>query len=434
MKDKRVVVTGLGLVTPMGLGINPYWEKVKLGESGIGTIRSFDTSAMPVSYAGQVKDDQFEAKKYVRNRKQLKRLSRNGLFAMMATNMAIEDARLSIEELDPHRIGVYLGTTYGQRDMEDKIKILLSSESDTEPGTLDTAKYASAFRENVNPVHTLQNITNLVACHIAIAYNCRGPVNTFVTNFVGGAQAIGSACRLIKRGDSDLIFAGGAEALIYPQHLLDCALFLDLSTNSEGNPARACRPFDKNRDGMVLGEGAGIVILESLEHAAKRQAKIYGEVAGYGISAGHINHVQLQRETSLALSMKNALADAGVKASEVDYVNAHGDSTILGDRLETLAIKKVFSGHAYHLPISSTKSMTGHLWSASGPVELITCLLAMGDNIIPPTINYEHPDPHCDLDCVANKAREAEINLVMSNSVGLFGQSASLIISRFFEN
>jgi len=428
LKESRIVISGLGLVTPIGLDLETYWRNIITGNSGIGPIASFDTSSLPVSYAGEVKITLPEAKRYLKQRKQLKLLSRNGLFAMMAAGMAIEDSNLQLPAPKPDRIGVYLGTTYGQRDMEDKINILLSSESARVPGTLDTAKYGAVFIENINPVHTLQNITNLVACHIAIAYHCRGPVNTHVTSVSGGSQAIGGAYRLLSQGKCDIVIAGGTEATIYPQHLMDCALHLPLATAAD---RQACRPFDARRKGMVLGEGAGIVILERLQHARKRGAKIYAELSGYGTAAGPMQRQRADDESSLVTSMENALCDAALKTTAVDYISANGDSTPAGDRLETRAIKTVFGSHAYQLPVSSIKPMTGHLWSASPAIELITCILAMHNNMIPPTINYAYPDPDCDLDYVPNQARPLEINCGLCNSVGWFGQSASLIVKAF---
>lgn len=428
LKKSRVVITGLGLVTPIGLDINTYWGNIISGNSGIGPIESFDTSSLLVSHAAEVKLTPPVAKKYLKQSKQLKLLSRNALFAMIAAGMAIEDSNLHLQNLDPNRIGVYLGTTFGQRDMEDKINILLSSESESAPGKLDTAKYGAVFMENINPVHTLQNITNLVACHIAISRNCRGPVNTYVTSGTAGAQAIGGAYRLLTRGNCDIVIAGGTEAVIYPQHLTDCALHLPMAAAADKH---ACRPFDARRTGMVLGEGAGFVILERLQHACKRGANIYGELIGYGTAAGHIQQDQFEDEKSITASLESALSDAALKTSDVNYVSANGDSTLLGDRLETRALKKVFGSYAYKLPVSSIKPMTGHLWSASATVELITCLLAMHHNMIPPTINYEYPDPECNLDYVPNQARPSEINCVLCNSVGWFGHSASLIIKAF---
>jgi 3-oxoacyl-[acyl-carrier-protein] synthase II len=433
VKRRKVVITGLGLVTPIGVGIDSYWANAKSGRSGIGPIISFNTSMLPVNFAGEVNPAEFDPKMYVKNRKQLKLLSRNAVFAMAAANMAIEDSNLNLHDLDPARIGVYLGTSFGQRDMEDKINVLLSSESESIPGTIDTSKYRSAFMENINPVHTLHSITNLVTCHIAIANNARGPVNTFVSSWTSGSQAIGRAYRSIVRGDSDVMISGGTEATLCPQHMLDYALFLPMSRGRKEPSEKACRPFDAMRDGLVLGEGAGIVIVESLEHAAKRGAIIYGEIIGFGLSSGHVEHDRLRSEKSIVLSMENGLSDAGLKASDVDYINANGDSTKLGDKLETLAIKEVFGEYAYEVPVSSTKSMIGHLCSASGAVELITSLLTMREDIIPPTINYDYPDGDCDLDYVPNQARPYRVNLLLSNSVGLFGESASLIVKRFHE-
>ena len=431
MKKRRIVITGLGPVTPNGLGIDDYWGNIKKGNSGIGPITSFDVSTLPITYAGEIDDNQIDLKRFIKSRKQLKFLSRNALFAMIGASLAIEDSGLSFQQLNPERIGVYLGTSYGQRDMEEKGDLLLVAESEIVPGDRDTQKYAAAFIKNINPVHMLQSLTNLVACNIAIAHNTKGPVNTFVTNCTAGAQAIGNAYRTIKRGDADIMIAGGTEATIYPQHLMDCAIFLPMSTGKDELPHRACRPFDARRKGMVLSEGAGILILEDLDHAIKRGAKIYGEMLGHSTSSGHIHFARRKNEKSIALAMENALFEAGIKKPDVDYLNANGDSTILTDKLETLAIKKTFGKSSYQLPISSTKSMTGHLTAASPAVEIITCFLAMRDNVIPPTINYEYPDLDCDLDYVPNRARPSEVQVAMSNSIGWFGQSSSLVVRRF---
>jgi len=431
VRGRRVVITGLGVVTPVGIGIDAYWKNIKSGKSGVGRISSFDASRLPVPIAAEVKDSEFDPRTHIKNRKLLKLLSRSAVFAMAAANMAVEDSNLPLRDLDPGRMGVHLGVLYGNHTVWDNVNHLLECESETMPGTFDSTKYYARFVEHSNPVDNLKALTNLPACHLAIVHNARGPVNTFVANATAGTQAIGSAYQAIERGCSDMMIAGGAEAAITPQSLIDYFLFLTMATNHQDVPEKACRPFDAQRSGMVLGEGAAIMILESLEHALKRNAKIYGEVLGYGCAAGNLHFGERGKDGSIALSMEKAMTEADLKAPDLDYINGNGDSTPWGDKSETLAIKKVFGEIAYKIPISSTKSMTGHLSSASGAVELITSLLAMREGIIPPTINYEHPDPDCDLDYVPNQARQSRVETVLSNSIGWFGESASLIVGKF---
>ncbi len=431
MKERRVVITGLGLVTPIGIGIDAYWKSVKSGKSGVARISSFDASLLPLTIAAEIKDSEFDPRTHIKNRKLLKLLSRSAIFAMAAANMAVEDSNLPLQDLDPSRMGVHLGILYGNHTVWDTVTHLLECESEATPGTLDGTKYYGAFIEHSNPVDNLKALTNLPACHLAIVYNARGPVNTFVANATAGTQAIGAAYRTIERGSSDIMIAGGAEAAITPQSLMDYAFFLPMATNHQGAPEKACPPFDARRSGMVLGEGASIVILESLEHALKRNAKIYGEALGYGCSAGNLQAAEKGNDVSTPLSTEKAMIEARVKAPDLDYINANGDSTPWGDKNETSAIKRVLGESAYRVPISSTESMTGRLSSASGAVKFITSLLAMQEGIIPPTINYEHPDSECNLDYVPNQAREARVDTVLSNSVGWFGESASLIVRKF---
>jgi 3-oxoacyl-[acyl-carrier-protein] synthase II len=430
LEKTSVVVTGLGLVTPVGVGVEPFWNNITAGISGIKHVTPYDSVLEPIKYAGQVDPAEFEPKCFLTRNKQLKFLTRHAQFAMAAAKMAFDDARLGGCAIDPNRMGVYLGTLFGQPSIKDDLDIIFSSESEFMPGKMDTARYGAYFAEHINPIDTLKNITNLMACHIAIAHDARGPVNTFIDACTSGAQAIGSALQTIQRGEADIMLAGGADASIFRQCLIDFFLLFPAAATGEESTPAICRPFDARRRGFVPGEGAGFVVLENLQNARRRNALIYGRLKGYGLSHGGLTQGALQAATSAEFSMQKALENAGIDASQVDYINANGDSTIVGDRLETTAIKKTFGNCARRIPISSTKSMTGHLLAAAGAVELIASLLALRENIIPPTINYEYPDPECDLDYVPNQARERELNIVLSNSIGWLGQSASLIVEK----
>ncbi len=426
-----MVITGLGLVTPIGVGVNPFWRNAKNGKSGVKPIRPYDPVMEPIKYAAEVDLAEFEPKHYLKRTKQLKFLTRHAKFALAAAKFAVDDARLSDHAIDPARMGVYLGTLFGQPSIKDDLDIIFASESERRPGKMDGAKYGNYFAKHINPIDTLKNITNLIACHIAIAHDARGPVNTFIDACISGAQAIGSALRAIQRGEADIMIAGGADCSIFRQCLIDFSLLFPAAASDPASAPEVCRPFDALRQGFVPGEGAGFIVLENLQSARQRNAGIYGRLKGYGLSHGHRQAEALETIPPAVFSMQRALEDAGIDAAQVDYINANGDSTVMGDRLETMAIKKVFGKHAHRIPISSTKSMTGHLLSASGAVELIASVLALRDNLIPPTINYEYPDPECDLDYVPNHARERELNIVLSNSSGWFGQSACLIVDKY---
>ncbi len=409
---RRVVITGMGAITPLGEGIRDYWEALKAGRSGIDKITSFDTTGYSSRIGGEVRG--FEPTSYL-DRKDARRMDRFTQFAAAAARMAIEDAGLEMEREDPHRVGVVVGTGIGGI------------------GTL--MEQAEVLREKgpdrVSPFFVPMMIANMAAGQVAILFGAKGPNTTVVTACASGNNAIGDAMRIIQRGEAEVMICGGSEAAFVPLAMAGFCTMKALSTRND-EPARACRPFDRERDGFVMGEGAGMLVLESLEHARSRGARIYAEMAGYGMTADafHITAPSPEGEGG-ARSMLRALEDAGLPPSAVDYINAHGTSTPHNDRMETMAIKNVFGEHAWKVAISSTKSMTGHLLGAAGAVELIACVLAINEGVIPPTINYEYPDPECDLDYVPNRAREARVEVTLSNSFGFGGQNATLVVRRF---
>lgn len=409
---RRVVITGMGAITPLGEGIRDYWEALKAGRSGIDKITIFDTTGYSSRIGGEVRG--FEPTSYL-DRKDARRMDRFTQFAAAAARMAIEDAGLEMEREDPHRVGVAVGTGIGGI------------------GTL--VEQAEVLREKgpdrVSPFFVPMMIANMAAGQVAILFGAKGPNTTVVTACASGNNAIGDAMRIIQRGEAEVMICGGSEAAFVPLAMAGFCTMKALSTRND-EPARACRPFDRERDGFVMGEGAGMLVLESLEHARSRGARIYAEMAGYGMTADafHITAPSPEGEGG-ARSMLRALEDAGLPPSAVDYINAHGTSTPHNDRMETMAIKNVFGEHARKVAISSTKSMTGHLLGAAGAVELIACVLAINEGVIPPTINYEYPDPECDLDYVPNRAREARVEVALSNSFGFGGQNATLVVRKF---
>jgi len=409
---RRVVVTGVGLVTPLGVGIDSVWQKVVNGESGIGPITRFDAAAHQTKFAGEVKG--FNPEDYM-SPKEIKRIDLFIQYALAATKIAVEDSRLDMAGEQADRVGVIVGTGLG--------------------GLPTLEKYHSILLERgpsrISPFFIPMLIANEAPGHIAIQYGMKGPNLSIVTACATGAHSIGDAARAIQYGDADVMVAGGTEANLTPLTVGGFNAMKALSTRNDA-PERASRPFDKNRDGFVVAEGAGVVILEELEHAKRRGAKIYAELVGYGYNgdAYHITAPCPDGEGFIRC-MNMALKDGGLSPDDVDYINAHGTSTDLNDHTETIAIKAVFKDRAHKIPVSSTKSMVGHLLGAAGAVEAIFSLLAMRDNICPPTINYETPDPDCDLDYVPNKARKQHIDCVLSNSFGFGGTNGVLIFRRF---
>ena len=409
---RRVVITGFGLTTPLGVGCDDVWRRILNGESGIGPITRFDASAHDTRIAGEVKN--FSPEEYVSVR-EVRRMDLFILYALAATRFAVERAGLDMTKEDPERVGVIVGTGLGGLPTLEKYHSILLEKG---PG-------------RISPFFIPMLIANEAPGNIAIQYGIKGPNLSIVTACATGAHSIGDAFRVIQYGDADVMVAGGTEANLTPLTVGGFNALKALSTRNDA-PEKASRPFDKERDGFVIGEGAGIVILEELERARMRRATIYAEVAGYGYNgdAYHITAPCPDGDGSMRC-IRMALKDAGIGPDEVDYINAHGTSTDLNDSSETLAIKGAFGERAYHIPASSTKSMTGHLLGAAGAIEAIFSVLAIRDQVCPPTINYEYPDPECDLDYVPNTAREHAINVAVSNSFGFGGTNAVLVFKRF---
>lgn len=414
MSKKRVVVTGLGVISPVGSGKEKFWENLIAGNSGIGPITKFDASEMPTRIAGEVKD--FNVLDFI-DKKEARRMDLFTQYAVSAAKMAVNDSKLDLEKVDLTRVGVILGSGIGGiSTLEEQHKVLL------EKGP-----------SRVSPFMTPMMIVNMAAGQISIHLGAKGPNFTVVTACASGTNAIGDAFKYIQRGDADIVLTGGTESSITPLSFAGFCSMKALSTRND-EPTKASRPFDKKRDGFVMGEGSAILVLESLEHALKRNAPIYAEVLGYAATADahHITAPAPDGEGA-ARAMALAIQDAQIKPSDIDYINAHGTSTELNDKYETLAIKEVFGEASQNVLISSTKSMTGHLLGAAGAIELAAVCLAIKDDIVPPTINYEYPDPDCDLDYVPNKARKKVINYAMSNSLGFGGHNASIVLSKFKE-
>ena len=409
---RRVVVTGVGAVTPLGIGVEKSWESLCQGKSGVGEITHFDASDFRTRVAGEVKG--FNPLDFI-EQKLVRRGDRFIHFALAATRMALEDSGLSINDSNSERVGVSVGTAMGGIESIERNHELL----------------IKGARQQISPFFVPSFLCNMASGQVAIEFGARGVNLCTVTACASGTQAIGNAFRVIQGGEAEAMIAGGAEAAIRP--LVFAGLEpVKVMTARNDEPERASRPFDKDRDGFIIGEGAGVVILEELEFAQKRGAKIYGEVLGYGLNsdAYHITAPDPDGRGA-ATCMKLALKDAGISADEVDYINAHGTSTVLNDLSETKAIKSVFGERSRQIPVSSNKSMIGHMWAGAGVVEAIFSLLTIKHGIIPPTINYETPDPECDLDYVPNKARRAEVKIVLSNSFGFGSTNATLIVVKF---
>jgi 3-oxoacyl-[acyl-carrier-protein] synthase II len=406
------VITGVGLVVPTGIGVKNAWKNICEGKSGIGPITRFDTNGFETKIAGEVKD--FNPDLYI-EKKEVKKMDLFIQYAMGAAHEAMEDSNLQITPENADRIGVIVGTGLGGLPTLEKYHQILMEKG---PG-------------RISPFFIPMLIANLSSGHIAIRFGAKGPNTCLVTACATGAHCIGDAYRAIQYGDADAIIAGGTEANITPLTIAGFNAMKALSTRND-EPQRASRPFEKSRDGFVVGEGAGIVILEELEFALKRRARIYGEIAGYGYT-GDAYHITAPSPDGdgAARCMRMALKDAGLQAGEVEYINAHGTSTPLNDKTETIAIKRVFGDYAKKIPISATKSMTGHLLGAAGSTAAILTVLTIYEGIIPPTINYEEPDPECDLDYVPNVARHEAIRIGMSNAFGFGGTNATLIIRNF---
>ncbi len=410
--NNRVVITGIGIISPIGSGREAYWDALKAGKNGIAPVTLFDASAFTTQMAGEVTD--FEPEKYI-DKKDAKRMDRFSQFAVGAAVMAAEDAGISKENMDPQRMGVILGNGIGGIGTLEKEHQKLLEKG---PG-------------RVSPFLVPMMIVNLASGNVAIALGAQGPCTTVVTACASGTNAMGDAYRLLQRGEADVVFTGGCEASITPMGFAGFCTMKAMSTRND-DPGKASRPFTADRDGFVMGEGAGVLVFETLEHAQKRGAKIYGEVAGFGMTcdAYHITSPAPGGEGA-ARSMKIALEDAGMKPEDVDYINAHGTSTPYNDKNETAAIKSTFGDHAYNLCVNSTKSMTGHLLGASGGIEAIACVMSICEDFVHPTINYETPDPELDLDYVPNVGKAKVVRAALSNSLGFGGHNASIIFKKF---
>lgn len=425
---RRVVVTGMGCITPVGHTVGEIWDSMMAAKSGIDWITHFDASKFPTKFASQVKN--YDLAKYVDNPERFEHAGRNIHFAIGAARQAVDGSGiLNCNTLDPTRFGVYLGAGEGAQDFNIFMNII--AQSRTEDGDCDVAEFARLGLEHLHPQMELEQEPNMTAADLASLFNAQGPNLNCLTACAASSQAIGEATELIRRGDCDVMLSGGAHSMIHPFGVTGFNLLTALSTHNE-NPQEASRPFDANRDGFVLGEGAGILVLEELEHAKKRGAQIIGEVAGYGSTADAYRVTDIHPQGRGATACIGlALKDAGLNTDSIQYVNAHGTSTKVNDQVETLACKQALGQDAYSSPVSSIKSMMGHLIAAAGAVEAITCLLAINRNALPPTINYHTPDPVCDLDYIPNEAREAKVTTCLSNSFGFGGQNVSLILKEF---
>ena len=414
LSGRRVVITGIGLLSPLGIGAQKNWQGLVEGKSGIGLISRFDASSYPTRIAGEVKN--FDPLEFI-DKKEVRKMDLFIQFALAAAHLAVEDSSLELGALEGDRCGVYIGSGIGGiSSIEENHRILLSKGPD-----------------RVSPFFLIASIINEAAGQVSIRYRAKGPNSATATACSTSTHAIGDSFRIIARGDADLMLAGGSEAPISPLGVAGFCAMRALSTRNE-EPQKASRPFDAKRDGFVMGEGAGILVLEELGMALKRGAKIYAEIIGYGMSgdAYHVTAPSVDGGGAMS-AMQRALEDAGISPQEVSYINAHGTSTPYNDKIETLAVKGVFGEHAYRIGINSTKSMIGHLLGAAGAAEAIISALALKNQIMPPTINYEYPDPECDLDYVPNKARSAEIVYALSNSFGFGGTNGTLLLRRFEE-
>jgi len=423
---RRVVVTGYGCVNPMGHDVETVWNALKEGRSGVAQTTLFDASKFPTSISAEVKD--WSVGKHGLDEQEWKNCGRHSKFAAGAATQAIEQSGVLDAINDPTRFGVYLGSGEGSQDFFAFTKMMAAALTDD---GLDMAEFTRVGLETLNPLTELEQEPNMPAGHIAGMLGAQGPNFNCLTACAASSQAIGEATEIIRRGDADVMIAGGTHSMIHPFGVTGFNLLTALSTRND-EPTKASRPFDQKRDGFVLGEGSAMVILEDLEFAKARGAEIYGEILGYGSTADAYRITDIHPEGRGAIAcMRMAIDDAGVGYDGIDYVNAHGTSTQVNDRVETKACAQTFGEHAKATPISSTKSMMGHLIAAAGVTEMIVCLMAIRDNVLPPTINYENPDPDCYLDYIPNEAREAKCDVALNNSFGFGGQNISLVLGRF---
>jgi 3-oxoacyl-[acyl-carrier-protein] synthase II len=425
---RRVVITGIGSVTPLGLTMEETWQGLLAGKSGIGPIRLFDASTFPTTFAAQVSD--FDLARYVKDPAPYAKAGRNVRFAMAAARMAFEDAGLVPNAVDRSRFGIYMGSGEGILDFDNLVASIAHGTQDD--GRVNIVPFAEFGLRVYDGLRELEQEPNMPANHLAAEYGLAGPAYSCLTACAASTQAVGEAMDLIRHGRADRMLAGGTHSMIHPLGVMGFNLLTAISTEPKDQPWRASRPFDRDRGGFVLGEGSTIMVLEELEAARKRGARILAEMVGFGTSADAYRMTDIQPEgRGAAAAMRMALADARVEPEAIDYISAHGTGTTENDKVETLAVKLVFGDAAPKVPMSSVKSMLGHLIAAAGATELATCVLAIRDQILPPTINLDTPDPECDLDYVPNQARKAEVEVCLSNSFGFGGQNDSLVVRRF---
>jgi 3-oxoacyl-[acyl-carrier-protein] synthase II len=426
---RRVAVTGLGVVAPNGIGKEAFWSSCVEGRSGVGPIRSFDPSDHPVRIAAEVPDLDMNLYLPAGHRKSLKIMGRAARFAVAAANLGVRDSGLELNKVNPERVGVVMGTGVIPMDLPEVAPVL--AEACKGDGRLRVERLGRYGGQSMYPLWLLKYLPNMTAAHISLLHNAQGPNSTITTACSAGTQAVGEAFRLVARGDADVVLAGGADSRIDPLLIL---AYSALGALSQGlrPPAEVSRPFDGQRDGFVLGEGAGVLVLEELEHARRRGAVIYAEVLGMGTSFDAYAVTKPDPEAGgAARSIRWALQEARIDPADVDHINAHGTSTRLNDIMETVAVKRVFEERARKLPMSSIKSMVGHLIGAAGAVEAVALALTLHEGVLPPTINHTTPDPSCDLDYVPNCAREAPVRTAVSTSFGFGGQNAAIVMRRF---
>jgi len=430
---RRVVITGMGTCNPLGMTIEDTWQALLAGRSGISPIVIFDASTFPTTFAAQVPD--FDLAPYVRDPDGFAQAGRNVRFAMAAARRAMEDAGLADTRgpqvtFRPDRFGVYTGSGEGRLDFASLTHAIAQALDDDE--TLDMVRFAQAALKRYNAIAELEQEPNMPANHLAHEYGLQGPAYSNLTACAASTQAIGEAINLIRTGRTDLMLTGGTHSMIHPLGVAGFNLLTAIATEPKDEPWRASRPFDLDRGGFVLGEGSTMMVLEEVGHAQARGAHIWAEVVGFGSSADAYRMTDIHPTgRGPAVSMQRALEDAGVLPDAVDYISAHGTGTHENDRVETMAVKIVFGDRAYEVPISSVKSELGHLIAAAGATELMTCVLAIRDQVVPPTINRDTPDPDCDLDYVPHEARDATVEICLSNSFGFGGQNDSLVVRRF---
>jgi len=423
---RRVVITGMGMINPMGHDVETVWTGLKEGQSGVGLTTVFDASSFPTRISSEVKN--WDVSHVGEDPEVWKLCGRHTKFAVGAAKQAVSSSGILDAGLDPRRLGVYLGSGEGNQDFLRFSQMVISA---LDGPKLDLSRFIKTGLEMLSPMSELEQEPSVPSGHIASLFNAQGPNVNCLTACAASSQAIGEATEIIRRGDADAMISGGTHSMIHPFGVTGFNLLTALSTRNDA-PEKASRPFDRLRDGFVLGEGAAMIVLEELEHARRRGAQIYGEVIGFGSTADAYRITDIHPDGRGAIAcMRMAIRDAGLSPVDVDYVNAHGTSTLVNDRVETVACRVVLGDRAEQTPVSSTKSMMGHLIAAAGVTEMIVCLMAIRDRVLPPTINYENPDPDCDLDYVPNEAREAKCDVALNNSFGFGGQNITLAVGRF---